>query len=138
MTAAALSENVAPLTCLPEDESLFQRTVRKFALEAIAAHVREMDESAKLREGLIGRLFELGLMGIDVPEAFGGQGGTFFQSVLAIEELARVDPAISVIVDVQNPLVNNAIARWGTPEQKEKYLARLATDTIAATLSGIC
>lgn len=132
MTAATLSENVRPLTCLSEEETFFQRTVRKFAAEAIAPHVREMDESAKLRDGLIGQLFELGLMGIDVPEAFGGQAGTFFQSVLAIEELARVDPAISVIADVQNTLVNNAIARWGTPEQQKKYLSRLATDTVGS------
>lgn len=132
MNAATLSEKVRPLTCLSEEEDFFQRTVRKFAAETIAPHVREMDEAAKLRDGLIDRLFELGLMGIDVPEAFGGQGGTFFQSILAIEQLARVDPAISVIVDVQNTLVNNAIARWGTPEQQEKYLSRLSTDTVGS------
>src|SRR6185312_12749124 len=132
MTAATSSENARPLTCLSDEEALFQRTVRKFASEIIAPYVREMDESAKLRDGLIGQLFELGLMGVDVPEAFGGQAGTFFQSVLAIEELARVDPAISVVVDVQNTLVNNAIARWGTAKQQEKYLSRLATNTVGS------
>jgi butyryl-CoA dehydrogenase/short/branched chain acyl-CoA dehydrogenase len=127
-----MSDCARPLTCLSEEERLFQETVRKFATEVIAPHVREMDESAKLHSGLLQQLFALGLMGIDVAEQFGGQAGTFFQSILAIEELARVDPAISVIVDVQNTLVNNAISRWGSAEQKERYLSKLATETVGA------
>jgi short-chain 2-methylacyl-CoA dehydrogenase len=98
----------------------------------LAPHVREMDEEAKFRPDLLVELFELGLMGIDVKEEYGGQGGTFFQSILAIEELAKVDPSASVIVDVQNTLVNNALERWGTADQKRRYLSRLATRNVGA------
>ena len=132
MGPITISDCVRPLTWLSEEEALFQETIRKFAAEAIAPHVREMDESAKLNSGLLPQLFALGLMGIEVAERFGGQAGTFFQSILAIEELARVDPAISVIVDVQNTLVNNAISRWGSAEQKDRYLSGLATGTVGA------
>lgn len=118
------------LTVLREEESLFQATVRRFAKERIAPHVREMDEAGRFRPDLLREMFELGLMGIDVPEQYGGQGGSFFQSVLAIEELAKVDPSASVIVDVQNTLVNNAILRWGTEAQKSRYLGDLATGSV--------
>jgi alkylation response protein AidB-like acyl-CoA dehydrogenase len=111
---------------------MFQETVRKFAGEVIAPHVRDMDESGKLHGELLPQLFALGLMGVDVPEQYGGQGGTFFQSILAIEALACVDPAVSVIVDVQNTLVNNAVVRWGTAAQKHDLLSRLATGTVGA------
>src|SRR3954465_12903733 len=100
----------SPLTLLSEEESLFQGSVRKFARERIAPHVREMDETGVFKKDLLHEFFELGLMAIDVPAEYGGQGGSFFQSILAIEELARVDPSASVIVDVQNTLFNNAIA----------------------------
>jgi alkylation response protein AidB-like acyl-CoA dehydrogenase len=120
------------LTQLTEEESMFQSSVRRFARERLAPHVRAMDEAGAFRAELLTGLFELGLMSIEVPEEFGGQGGTFFQSILAIEELARVDPSASVIVDVQNTLVNNAILKWATEEQKRRWLPRLAKDTVAS------
>lgn len=121
-----------PLTLLSEDERLFQQEIRHFAREVIRPKVREMDEHAKLDPSLLPQLFSLGLMGIDIPEDYGGQGGTFFQSILAIEELAAVDPAISVIVDVHNTLINSAIQRWATEAQKRRYLPALATNTVGA------
>lgn len=121
-----------PLTVLSEEETLFQDSVRRFARERLLPYVREMDEEGKFRPDLLSQMFELGLMGIDVQEQWGGQDGSFFQSILAIEEIAKVDPAASVIVDVQNTLVNNAIERWGTPGQKQELLKRLATDTLGA------
>jgi len=120
------------LTILTEEERLFQQSVRRFARERLAPHVREMDEAGQFRDDLLRELFELGLMGIDVPEEFGGQAGTFFQSVLAIEEIAKVDPAAAVIIDVQNTLVNNAIGRWANDEQKNRYLPKLATEATGA------
>ena len=121
-----------PLTALTEDEKLFQSTVRKFAREQIRPHVREMDDAAHFRPDLIRQFFDMGLMGIEIPEEFGGQGGTFFQSILAVEELSAVDPSAGVIVDVQNTICNNALLRWATPAQKAKYLPRLAADTVAS------
>ena len=132
-TAAELSQStVRPLTKLTEEESLFQSTVRRFAREQIRPHVREMDESGVFRKDLLEKLFEIGLMSIEIPEEYGGQGGTFFQSVLAVEEIASVDPAAAVIVDVQNTLVINAIMRWGSEEQQGRYLQRLASGTVGA------
>src|SRR5665213_2966796 len=101
MPEIAETASAAPLTVLQEEERLFQASVRRFAKERLAPHVRAMDEEGKFRSDLLGEMFELGLMGIDVKEQYGGQGGSFFQSVLAIEELAKVDPSASVIVDVQ-------------------------------------
>ncbi|MES1261029.1 MAG: acyl-CoA dehydrogenase [Acidobacteriota bacterium] len=121
-----------PLTQLNEDERLFRDTVRRFAREQIAPLARAMDEAAVLDKGLLKQLFELGLMGIEIPEDYGGQGGNFFQCVLAIEELSAVDPAVGVVADVQNTIVNNAILRWGTDRQKRQYLTRLAADTVGA------
>ena len=121
-----------PLTVLDDEEQLFQSTVRRFARERLAPHVRAMDEQGVFRAELLHEMFSLGLMGIDIKEQYGGQGGSFFQSILAIEALAEVDPAASVIVDVQNTLVNNAFEHWGTPEQKERFLSRLASDTPGA------
>ena len=121
-----------PLTLLTEDEALFQSTVRKFAREQIRPYVREMDEAGAFRKDILKQFFEMGLMGIEIPEEFGGQGGTFFQAVLAVEELSTVDPAAGVIVDVQNTLSINALLRWASPEQKARYLPRLASDTVAA------
>src|SRR5688572_7605866 len=121
-----------PLTELTEEERMFQSAVREFARGEIAPHVREMDESGVFRKDLLAKLFDMGLMAIEIPEEYGGQGGTFFQSVIAIEELAAVDPATSVIVDVQNTLVVNAIMRWGSEEQKRLYLTRLASGTVGA------
>jgi alkylation response protein AidB-like acyl-CoA dehydrogenase len=118
-----------PLTRLSEEERLFQAVVAKFARERLAPHVRAMDESGLFRKDLLHEFFELGLMGIEIPEEYGGQGGSFFQTVLAIEELAKVDPSASVIVDVQNTLCSSAILKWGSDDQKRRYLPRLAKDT---------
>lgn len=123
---------MTPLTTLSEEELLFQASVRRFSNERLAPQVRKMDEEGKFSPALLRELFELGLMGIEVDEQYGGQGGSFFQSVIAIEELAKVDPAASVVVDVQNTLVANALGRWGTDEQKIAYLPRLATGTVGA------
>ncbi len=120
------------LTELSEDENLFLSTVRQFAQEQIAPLVRRMDEDQHMDAGLIRSLFELGLMGIGIPEQFGGSGGTFFDSVLAVEAISAVDPAVGVLVDVQNTLVAAALMRWATEDQMKKYLARLATDTVGA------
>jgi short-chain 2-methylacyl-CoA dehydrogenase len=121
-----------PLTALSDEERMFRDVVRRFARERIAPHVRAMDESAVFRKELLREMFELGLMGVEIPEEFGGQGGTFFLSALAIEAIAEVDPSTAVIVDVQNTIVNNVLLRWGTAEQKAKYLPRLASDTVGA------
>jgi short/branched chain acyl-CoA dehydrogenase len=123
---------LSPLTHLGEEERLFRDTVRRFAKEQIAPLVREMDESAILNKALLKQLFELGLMGIEIPEEYDGQGGNFFQCVLAIEELSAVDPAVGVVADVQNTIVNNAIMRWGDESQKSRYLPGLATGMLGA------
>lgn len=120
------------LTELSEEERLFQSSVRRFARERLAPHIRAMDDAGVFRKDLIHEMFELGLMGIDIPEEYGGQGGNFFLSILAIEELARVDPSAAVIVDVQNTLCTNLLQRWGTEEQKRRFLPRLARDTVAS------
>lgn len=120
------------LTQLSEDEQMLQRTVREFARERILPLVREMDEQQKMDRGIIDSLFELGLMGIEIPEEFGGAGGTFFQSILAVEAVSEVDPSVGVMVDVQNTLCLNAVKRFGTAEQKQRYLTRLAKDTIGS------
>jgi len=122
----------APLTLPDQEEKLFRETVRRFANEQIAPLVREMDEAAVLHKGLLKQLFELGLMGIEIPEEFGGQGGNFFQCVLAIEEISAVDPSVGVVADVQNTIVNNAIMRWASDAQKRRYLPRLAVDTVGS------
>ncbi|MGD0500376.1 MAG: acyl-CoA dehydrogenase [Bryobacteraceae bacterium] len=121
-----------PLTVLSEEESLFQSTVRQFAREQIRPYVREMDDAGVFRQDLIRQFFEMGLMGIEIPEEYGGQGGSFFQAILAIEELSAVDPSAGVVVDVQNTICNNALLHWATAEQKAKYLPRLAADAVGA------
>jgi alkylation response protein AidB-like acyl-CoA dehydrogenase len=121
-----------PLTILAEDERIFRDSVRDFAEAQVRPLVREMDEHAKFPKSLIDQLFELGVMGIEVPETFGGSGGRFFHSVLAVEELSRVDPSVGVLVDVQNTLVINAILRWGNDDIKRRYLPRLASNTVGA------
>ncbi len=121
-----------PLTHFSEEDAMFRAAVREFSRAEIAPHVRSMDAEAHFREDILAKMFQLGLMGIEIPEELGGQGGSFFQSVVAVEEIAAVDPAASVIVDVQNTLVVNALMRWGTEEQKRKYLPRLARDTVGA------
>jgi short/branched chain acyl-CoA dehydrogenase len=130
--AQTLAVLPAPLTVLSEEERMFADTVRRFARERIAPHVRDMDAAAVFRKDLLGQMFDLGLMGIEIPEEFGGQGGSFFQAVLAVEGLAAVDPSAAVIIDVQNTIANNVIIRWGTDDQKRRYLPRLARDTVAS------
>jgi butyryl-CoA dehydrogenase/short/branched chain acyl-CoA dehydrogenase len=125
-------ETHSPLTMLSEDESLFYSTVKQFAEEAIAPQVRAMDDEQQFAAGLVGRLFELGLMSIEIPEELGGAGGSFFDAVLAIEAISTVDPAVAVLVDVHNTLVVNALRRWGSPEQRQRWLPKLATGTVGA------
>ncbi|HYE72747.1 MAG TPA: acyl-CoA dehydrogenase family protein, partial [Blastocatellia bacterium] len=120
------------LTMLSEEESLFAASVREFAEAEIKPYVREMDAAGKMRPEILQKAFELGLMGIEVPEEYGGSGGSFFMACLAIEELARVDPSVSVCVDVNNTLVNNAFLNWGNEAQRKKYLPRLTSDTVGA------
>jgi alkylation response protein AidB-like acyl-CoA dehydrogenase len=120
------------LTQLTDDEFLLQTSVRDFARGRIAPLVRQMDEAAKMDAGLVEELFALGLMGIEIPEEFGGTGGTFFDAILSVEALSQVDPSVGVLVDVQNTLCINTILRWATPEQKKTYLPRLAKDTIGS------
>ena len=128
----AESKGPTALTQLSEDEQLFRKTVREIALEEIAPLVRGMDESQQMNAGLVRKLFDLGLMGIEIPEQYGGAGGSFFEAILAVEEISAVDPSVGVLVDVQNTLCINALIRWANDEQKQRYLPRLATDTIGA------
>jgi butyryl-CoA dehydrogenase/short/branched chain acyl-CoA dehydrogenase len=121
-----------PLSALDEESLLFRDTVLRFARERIAPHVREMDAQSEFRADLLREMFELGLMGIEIPEEYGGQDGSFFQAVLAIEALAEVDPSAAVIIDVQNTLVNNALLRYANEDQKQQFLPRLASDTLAS------
>ena len=122
----------AALTELSDDERMFQESVRQFAAERVAPLVRAMDEAQQMDAGLVREMFALGLMGIVVPEEYGGAGGSFFDAVLAVEALSAVDPAVGVLVDVQNTLCANAIVRWGTSEQKRRYLPRLAAEMVGA------
>ena len=121
-----------PLVALSEDEVLFRDNIRQFAEEKIRPRVREMDEKAVFDHDLIEQFFQLGLMGIEVPEAYGGSGGSFFESVLAVEEISRVDASAGVIVDVQNTLSTNAFLRWANEEQRRRFLPRLVKDTLAS------
>ena len=122
----------ASLTQLTEDETLFRDSVLEFAAREMTPHVREMDDQAKMPRALVDRLFELGVMGIEIPDAHGGAGGTFFHSVLAVEALSTVDPSVGVLVDVQNTLVINAMVRWGSEAQQAQYLPQLASRTVGA------
>ena len=132
-TLTAIEESFArPLTTLSEDEQMFRRSVREFAEGEIRQRVEEMDEQGRLDPALMKQCFELGLMGIETPEEYGGAGGSFFQAILAVEELSRVDASVGVLVDVQNTLVNNALLRWANPEQKKKYLPQLAGEKVGA------
>jgi alkylation response protein AidB-like acyl-CoA dehydrogenase len=132
VTTSASDTSHPPLTRLSDDERLFRDSVYEFADREVRPLVREMDEQARMPADLISRLFELGIMGVEIPEAYGGAGATFFHSVLAIEALARVDPSVSVLVDVQNTLVVNALNRWATDGQKQRYLPGLASRAVGA------
>jgi short-chain 2-methylacyl-CoA dehydrogenase len=127
-----LSSAAPALTMLSEEEAMFRDAVRDFATIEIRPHVHAMDEAAQFRLDLIPKFFELGLMGIEVPEEYGGSGGSIFMAVLAIEELARVDASAAIYVDVHNTLVNNAILRWGNTEQKARYFPRMTTGLLGA------
>ena len=122
----------APLTLLSEDEQMFQQSVRDFAIEKVRPLVHQMDHAATMSRELISSFFELGIMGVEVPDQYGGAGASFFTAVLVVEELSHVDASCGVLVDVQNTLVNNALLRWGTDAQKEKYLRMLATEKVGA------
>jgi alkylation response protein AidB-like acyl-CoA dehydrogenase len=127
-----IASAASALTVLSEEESMFRDAVREFAETEIRPHVHEMDEAAQFRQDIIPKFFDLGLMGIEVPEQYGGSGGTIFMAVLAIEELARVDASAAIYVDVHNTLVNNAILRWASTEQQSRYFPRLTTDLLGA------
>jgi butyryl-CoA dehydrogenase/short/branched chain acyl-CoA dehydrogenase len=124
--------NPMPLTSLTEDEILFRDNVRRFAEDRVRPLAKEMDEKGVFEQELIRQFFELGLMGIEVPEQYGGGGGRFFEAILAVEELSRADASAGVVVDVQNTLVNNALLRWTNEEQRKRYLPRMVSDTVGA------
>jgi alkylation response protein AidB-like acyl-CoA dehydrogenase len=121
-----------PLNALTDDEILFRDNIHQFADEKVRPLVAEMDEKGVFDQGLIEQFFQLGLMGIEVPEQYGGGAGTFFEAILAVEELSRVDASAGVVVDVQNTLVNNALLRWGSDEQKKRYLPKMTSSIVGA------
>jgi len=129
---STLSVPSPALTVLSEEENLFRDAVREFAETEVRPHVQEMDEAAQFRLELIPQFFELGLMGIEIPEKFGGSEGTIFMAALAIEELARVDASAAIYVDVHNTLVNNALLRWANSEQQARYFPRLTSELLGA------
>src|SRR5438874_3043096 len=132
MPETTLQAPPQPLTTLTEDEVLFRDNIRQFAEDRVRPLAKEMDEKAVFDKDLIQQFFQLGLMGIEIPNQYGGGGGKFFEAILAVEELSRADASAGVIVDVQNTLVNNALLRWTTEEQKKRYLTRMAADTAGA------
>lgn len=132
MPETALQSPPVALTSLTDDEILFRDNVRQFAEEKIRPLAKEMDEKGVFDRGLLDQFFQLGLMGIEIPEQHGGAGGKFFEAILAVEELSRVDASAGVVVDVQNTLVNNALLRWGNAEQKKRYLPRMASETVGS------
>lgn len=120
------------LTSLSEEERMFRDAIRDFAQSEIAPLSHPMDEKHEYDPGLIEKLFEMGVMAVDVPETYGGAGGNFFQAILAVEEISRADASVGVLVDVQNTLFNNAIMRWGNEDQKREILGRSSSDTVVA------
>ncbi|HEY0024543.1 MAG TPA: acyl-CoA dehydrogenase [Longimicrobium sp.] len=132
MASVDLATAGAPLTVLNEDEQAFREAVRQFAEESVRPLVTEMDEHQKMSPELIPQFFELGLMGIEVPEELGGTGASFFTAALVVEELSRVDASVGVFVDVQNTLVNNAFLRWGSADLKARYLPQLCAEKVGA------
>uniref|UniRef100_A0AAY4A4M6 Short/branched chain specific acyl-CoA dehydrogenase, mitochondrial n=1 Tax=Denticeps clupeoides TaxID=299321 RepID=A0AAY4A4M6_9TELE len=130
--ASGLGMPFPPLQTFSEEEGMMMDAVKKFAQERIAPFVSKMDENSKMDDEVIRGLFEQGLMGIEIDPAYGGTGSSFFSSILVIEELAKVDPSVSVLCDIQNTLINTLVTKLGTEEQKEKYLTRLSTDTVGS------
>src|SRR5215475_311488 len=131
-TSTQIAPPPQPLVALTEDEVLFRDNVRQFADQALRPKVREMDEKGVFDHDLIEQFFQLGLMGIEIPEQYGGSGGSFFEAILAVEEISRVDASAGVIVDVQNTLCINALLQWATEEQKRRYFPRMAKDLLGA------
>jgi alkylation response protein AidB-like acyl-CoA dehydrogenase len=131
-SASLSAPSIQPLTVLTEEEQMFRAAAREFAEVEIGPHVEAMDRDGEFRPELIEKFFEQGFMGLSIPEAYGGSGGSFFMSVLGIEEFSRVDASAGVVIDVQNTLVSNAILRWGTDAQKKDFLPRLAHDTVGS------
>ncbi len=119
-----------PFTVLTEEEELFRQTIRDFAEREIAPRVDQMERDAHYDPEILPMLFDLGIMGVEIPEKYGGSGGSFFMSILAVEELARVDAAVAVLVDVQNTLVANAILRWANEPLQERVLSKLAQGSV--------
>jgi len=132
MTETLTPQRSLPLTDLSEDERMFRDQVRQFAEERVRPLVSKMDKEAQIPRSLIDECFQLGIMGIEIPEKHGGAAATFFMSVLVVEELARVDASLAVLVDVQNTLVNNALLRWGSEDQKGRYFPKLASRWVGA------
>ena len=132
MPETALQSPPVPLTSLTEDEALFRDNVRQFAEERVRPLAKEMDDKGVFDHSLIQQFFQLGLMGIEIPEQYGGAGGKFFEAILAVEELSRADASAGVVVDVQNTLVNNALLRRANAEQKKRYLPRMTAGTVGA------
>jgi len=132
MPESALQSAPTPLTSFTEDEILFRDNVRQFADDKVRPLAKEMDEKGVFDKALLEQFFQLGLMGIEISEQYGGAGGNFFEAILAVEELSRADASAGVVVDVQNTLVNNALLRWANQEQKKRYLPRMAADTAGA------
>ncbi len=132
MASVDLATGGAPLTVLSEDEQMFRDLVRQFAEDEVRPRVHDMDEKQQMDPALIPQFFEMGLMGIEVPEELGGAGVSFFTAALVVEELSRVDASVGVFVDVQNTLVNNAFLRWGSQELKAKYLPQLCAEKVGA------
>ena len=126
------NDSPPPLTRLSEDETLFRNSVLEFARREVQPLVKQMDDQAEMSRPLLDRLFELGIMGIEIPEIHGGAGARFFHSVLAVEALSSVDPSVGVLVDVQNTLVASALMRWGTDDLKNRYLPKLAARSVGA------
>jgi alkylation response protein AidB-like acyl-CoA dehydrogenase len=132
MSESISTEPVPALSTLSEEEEMFREAVRDFAQSELAPRVSEMDRNQAFDPDLLPQLFELGLMGIEVPEEMGGAGSSFFTSILVVEGLSRIDPAVGTLVDVQNTLCINALLRWGSDDQRERFLPRLAADTVGA------
>jgi alkylation response protein AidB-like acyl-CoA dehydrogenase len=123
---------VPALTMLSEEERLLRDSVFGFARERVAPHVARMDQESRLEPSLLREMFQMGLMGIEIPEAHAGASGTFMNAILAVEALGRVDASLAVVVDVQNTLVNNALLRWGSAAQKQRYLPKLASEWVGS------
>src|SRR5262245_9008080 len=123
---------IQPLTVLSDDERMFRHAVLGYARDKVAPRVAEMDERGAMDSGIVKGLFDLGVMGIEVPPDFGGAGSSFFTAILAVEAFAETDPSVAVLVDVQNTLVNNALLRWGTDAQKKRYMPRMCTEIVGS------